>query len=225
MGLLAAALPNELVRLFRVRDHKPERQHGTPQITVGLLAAARPDELARLSAAAAGPRQALALFRHVQRRSEALRACMYSTPRAADINPSLLSWTQHVHAPVHHSSTLDQSSAVARALRGLHPRLAPRRCVQEQRFVAYMREAEERRQAKLAAALAAASPARRQRSREDQEAFYARLLDDTSRRRVKRSAASSPCLAVMRVDLRTRLGSSTVMPRHASGLEITGACA
>lgn len=86
--------------------------------------------------------------------------------------------------------------------------------MQEQRFVAYMREADERRQAKLAAALAAASPARRQRSREDQEAFYARLLDDTSRRRIKRSAVYYHAREATLLCLDTRQHSGT-----------TGACA
>ena len=52
----------------------------------------------------------------------------------------------------------------------------------------FMREAEHRRQAKLAAALAAASPVQRLRSRKEEDAFYMRLLEDTARRRTKRCA-------------------------------------
>ncbi|KAK9821965.1 hypothetical protein WJX81_006500 [Elliptochloris bilobata] len=80
----------------------------------------------------------------------------------------------------------DELARLAAAPAGPKQALALFRCLQEQRFVAFMREAEERRQAKLAAALEAAAPVRRQRSRKDEDAFYARLLDDTTRRRKNR---------------------------------------
>lgn len=117
----------------------------------------------------------------------------YSKHTLAPYHKRRSSWVayncQAVH--LHHVLCLSARHGCFVSVASSGPSPRSRRCLQEQRFVAFMREAEARRQAKLAAALAAAAPPRHVRSREEADSFYSRLSDDTARRRQKRCAINA----------------------------------